>query len=105
MTSLVLIMSSKRLEEQSEFNIDIRARIGFLREMLLNQGQTSLGQDSVEDNCCSALNDTKSHCYVSDNIVSSGSYEMLLDTLFTTLNGERLNSFKRDPIMFSLTER
>ena len=89
----------------NQHNIDIASRLCFLREILLNQGLTSLGDDSKADlNTARDLNDTRHNCRCG-SVISIGSFESLLDTVFVVFSEERLKTYKQDTLLYILAER
>ena len=96
-------MSHEEMDQQH--NLDIVSRLSFLREILLNQGLTSLGEDSrVDLNTARDLNDTRNNCKCG-SVISIGSFESLLDTVFAVFSEEKLMSYHEDNVLFTLSDR
>ena len=92
-------------ESDNQHHLDITTRLSFLREILLNQGLTSLGEDSKVDlNTARDLNDTRQNCRCG-SVISIGSFDALLDTVFVMFSKERLKSYRADNILCSIAER
>ena len=92
-------------EFDNQHNIEIASRLSFLREILLNQGLTSLGDDSKADlNTARDLNDTRHSCRCG-SVISIGSFESLLDTVLVVFSEEKLKSYKQDSLLCTLAER
>lgn len=92
-------------EEMEQHSLDIVSRLSFLREILLNQGLTSLGEDSrVDLNTARDLNDTRNNCK-RGSVISIGSFESLLDTVFAVFSDDKLKSYHGDNLLFTLADR